>query len=29
MPHGCDGSPTIALRIQIPEGITAARSSPR
>ncbi len=23
--HGCDGSPTIALRIKIPEGVTAVR----
>ena len=23
--HGCDGSPTTALRIKLPEGVTAAR----
>ncbi len=25
VPHGCDGSPTIRLRVQIPEGATAVK----
>jgi uncharacterized protein YcnI len=27
--HGCDGSPTTALRIEIPEGIASARPQPK
>ncbi len=27
--HGCDGSPTIALRIKLPEGVTAAKPLPK
>ena len=25
VPHGCDGSPTISLRIKIPEGVTSVK----
>jgi periplasmic copper chaperone A len=25
VPHGCDGSPTIALRMEIPDGITVVK----
>jgi uncharacterized protein YcnI len=27
--HGCDGSPTIALRIKVPEEVTAVRPLPK
>jgi uncharacterized protein YcnI len=27
--HGCDGSPTIALHIKLPEGVTAAKPLPK
>jgi periplasmic copper chaperone A len=27
--HGCDSSPTIALRVEIPESITSARPQPK
>ncbi|MFA7668291.1 MAG: DUF1775 domain-containing protein [Burkholderiaceae bacterium] len=29
VPHGCDGSPTTALRVQIPEGAIAAKPQPK
>lgn len=25
VPHGCDGSPTVSLRIKIPEGVTSVK----
>jgi periplasmic copper chaperone A len=28
VPHGCSGSPTIKLRVQIPEGVIAAEVKP-
>ena len=28
-PHGCSGSPTIAVRLQIPEGVTGAKPQPK
>ncbi|MGY6707798.1 MAG: YcnI family copper-binding membrane protein [Rhizobiaceae bacterium] len=28
-PHGCSGSPTIAVRVQIPEGATGAKPQPK
>ena len=27
--HGCDGSPTVALRIKLPAGVTAAKPLPK
>jgi uncharacterized protein YcnI len=27
--HGCEGSPTVALRIKLPEGVTAAKPLPK
>jgi periplasmic copper chaperone A len=29
VPHGCEGKPTIALRVQIPEGVIAVRPMPK
>jgi periplasmic copper chaperone A len=29
MPHGCDGSPTIKVRAQIPEGVIAVKPMPK
>lgn len=29
VPHGCAGSPTIALRVQIPPGVTAVKPQPK
>jgi uncharacterized protein YcnI len=29
VPHGCDGSPTIAVRVQIPDGVTAVKPQPK
>lgn len=29
VPHGCDGSATTAIRVQVPEGIVAARPQPK
>jgi uncharacterized protein YcnI len=29
VPHGCDGKPTIALRVQIPEGVIAVKPMPK
>lgn len=29
VPHGCEGKPTIALRVQIPEGMIAAKPMPK
>lgn len=28
-PHGCSGSPTIAVRLQIPEGVMGAKPQPK
>jgi periplasmic copper chaperone A len=28
VPHGCAGSPTVAIRVQLPHGITTARPMP-
>lgn len=28
-PHGCAGSPTIAVRVQIPEGVTGVKPQPK
>jgi len=25
VPHGCDGSPTVALRVKVPEGLSAVK----
>lgn len=27
--HGCKGSPTVALRVRIPEGVTSAKPQPK
>ena len=29
VPHGCDGKPTIAVRVQIPEGLIAVKPMPK
>jgi uncharacterized protein YcnI len=29
VPHGCAGSPTIKIRVQIPEGVIAAKPMPK
>lgn len=29
VPHGCEGSPTIALRVRIPEGVIDAKPQPK
>jgi uncharacterized protein YcnI len=29
VPHGCAGSPTVAIRVQIPDGITTAQPMPK
>ncbi|MBP2238468.1 uncharacterized protein YcnI [Sinorhizobium kostiense] len=29
VPHGCEGKPTIAVRVQIPEGVIAAKPMPK
>lgn len=29
VPHGCDGSPTVRLRVQIPEGVVAVKPMPK
>jgi len=29
VPHGCAGSPTVGLRVQIPEGVIEARPMPK
>lgn len=29
VPHGCDGSPTIAVRVRIPEGVTGVKIQPK
>lgn len=29
IPHGCGGKPTIAVRVQIPEGVIAAKPMPK
>lgn len=28
-PHGCDGSPTIAVKIRIPDGVTSVKPQPK
>ena len=29
VPHGCAGSPTVKLRVQIPEGVTGVKQQPK
>lgn len=29
IPHGCEGKPTIAVRVRIPEGVIAAKPMPK
>ena len=29
VPHGCDGSPTVALRVRIPEGVIDVKPMPK
>jgi uncharacterized protein YcnI len=29
VPHGCEGSPTIAVRVQIPDGVIAVKPMPK
>ncbi|MGO4570551.1 YcnI family copper-binding membrane protein [Microvirga sp. 2TAF3] len=29
VPHGCDGQPTLKLRVQIPEGVIAVKPMPK
>ena len=29
VPHGCDGSPTVRIRVQIPEGVIAVKPMPK
>ena len=29
VPHGCDGAGTVALRLQVPEGVTAVKPMPK
>jgi len=29
VPHGCEGSPTIRIRVQIPEGVIAVKPMPK
>ena len=29
MPHGCEGKPTIALKVRIPEGLIAVKPMPK
>lgn len=29
VPHGCDGSPTVNLRIQIPDGVVGVKPQPK
>jgi uncharacterized protein YcnI len=29
VPHGCEGSPTVKLRVQIPEGVIAVKPMPK
>jgi len=29
VPHGCDGKPTTAIRVQIPEGVIAVKPQPK
>ena len=29
VPHGCEGAPTTALRMQVPEGVTAVKPMPK
>src|SRR4029079_14207955 len=29
VPHGCAGSPTVKIRVQIPEGVIAAKPMPK
>jgi len=29
VPHGCEGSPTVRLRVQIPEGVIAVKPMPK
>ena len=29
VPHGCDGSPTLKVRVQIPDGVTGVKPQPK
>jgi uncharacterized protein YcnI len=29
VPHGCNGTPTVALRVRIPEGVTSVKPQPK
>jgi uncharacterized protein YcnI len=29
VPHGCDGSPTVAIRVKIPEGVISVKPQPK
>ncbi len=29
VPHGCKGSPTVAIRVRIPDGVTSAKPQPK
>lgn len=29
VPHGCDGSPTVRIRVRIPEGVSGVKPQPR
>jgi uncharacterized protein YcnI len=29
VPHGCQGSPTVQLRVRVPEGVFAAKPQPK
>lgn len=29
VPHGCDGAATTAIRLQVPEGVTAVKAQPK
>ncbi|SFI70816.1 hypothetical protein SAMN05216525_112157 [Bradyrhizobium sp. Gha] len=29
VPHGCSGSPTVKIRVQIPEGVIAVKPMPK
>ena len=29
VPHGCDGSPTVKVRVQIPDGVTGVKPQPK
>jgi uncharacterized protein YcnI len=29
IPHGCEGSPTVAIRVRIPDGVTGVKPQPK